>query len=65
MKLNTLSIERARELQGAPEPGKPVSVPVPGSQREGRSAVYRHWRFQDALVETLDPKVKVPTLLLM
>jgi hypothetical protein len=56
-KLTTYSIERARELQGAPEPGKPYSVPVPGSQQPGRSAVYRHWRFPDELVETLDPKV--------
>lgn len=28
-----------------PPPGSPYSLPVPGSQKEGRSATYRHWRW--------------------
>lgn len=59
MKLNTVSIARAREMHGGPEQGNPYSVPVPGTQIPGRTAVYRHWRFPDALVETLDPKVRL------
>ncbi|KAF2672439.1 long-chain-fatty-acid-CoA ligase/ protein binding protein [Microthyrium microscopicum] len=57
-KLNTYSIERAKGLRVPPEPGKPYSLPVPGSQVPGRSAVYRHWRFTDALLETMDPKIR-------
>ncbi|KAI4599249.1 hypothetical protein KJ359_002208 [Pestalotiopsis sp. 9143b] len=42
-----------------PPPGSPYAVPVPGSEREGRSAVYRHWRFTDKpLVHTYDPSVR-------
>lgn len=40
-----------------PPPGSPYSLPVPGSQRENRTAVYRHWRFIDGLCTTLDPEV--------
>ncbi|KAL6720179.1 medium-chain fatty acid-CoA ligase faa2 [Lecanora helva] len=42
----------------APAPaGGPFSVPLPGSQIPGRSAVYRHWRFRDGLLKSLDPNV--------
>ncbi|ETS77533.1 hypothetical protein PFICI_11407 [Pestalotiopsis fici W106-1] len=42
-----------------PPPGSPYAVPVPGSEREGRSAVYRHWRFRDQpLLSTYDPSVR-------
>lgn len=42
-----------------PPPGSPYAAPVPGSEREGRSAVYRHWRFTDKpLVHTYDPSVR-------
>jgi len=61
VKLESASIERARELQPPPEPGKPYSVPVPNSAVPGRSAVYRHWRFTDGLLESLDPNVRVKT----
>jgi long-chain acyl-CoA synthetase len=57
VKLESLAVERAKELQPPPEPGKPYSLPVPGSAKPGRSAVYRHWRFIDGLLETLDPNV--------
>lgn len=45
-----------RALAGPPPNGKPFSVPIPGSEVEGRSAVYRHWRFRDGpLYHTIDP----------
>ena len=53
-----LQLQRAGELAAPPPKGQPYSVPLPGSQREGRSAVYRHWRFADKpLLEVLDPAV--------
>ncbi|OBT56365.1 hypothetical protein VE04_04025 [Pseudogymnoascus sp. 24MN13] len=44
----------------SPPPGlKPYSVAVPGTAVEARSAVYRHWRFQNGpLVSTLDPALR-------
>ncbi|KAF2462420.1 long-chain-fatty-acid-CoA ligase/ protein binding protein [Lineolata rhizophorae] len=50
-------LQRAKELQKPPPPGAPHSVPVPGSKVEGRTAVFRHWRFPDHLLTTLDPAV--------
>ncbi|KAF2397102.1 acetyl-CoA synthetase-like protein [Trichodelitschia bisporula] len=58
MSLNTVSLKRAAELQPPPTPGSPYSVTVPGSKREGRTEVYRHWRFRDGLLETLDPAIQ-------
>jgi long-chain acyl-CoA synthetase len=53
-----VQLQRAAELGALPPKGQPYSVPIPGSQAEGRSAVYRHWRFKDRpLLETLDPAV--------
>jgi len=48
------------DLLATPPPaGSPYGVPVPGSEVEGRSAVYRHWRFKDGpLLETFDPEVR-------
>jgi hypothetical protein len=57
VRLQSVAIDRAREIQLPPPPGKPYSVPLPGSKVEGRTPVYRHWRFVDGLLETLDPKV--------
>ena len=57
VKFESVAIQRARELQVPPEPGKPYSVPVPGSERTGRTAVYRHYRFPDEPLLTLDPNV--------
>lgn len=51
-----LAVERAKKYQGKPGT-KPQGIPIPGSEREGRSAVYRHWQSQDQLLETLDPSV--------
>ncbi|KAE8449721.1 hypothetical protein EG329_007496 [Mollisiaceae sp. DMI_Dod_QoI] len=47
-----------KALRVPPPPGSPYSLPIPGSEKEGRTAVYRHWRFIDSpLLATLDPKV--------
>jgi hypothetical protein len=56
-----LTQQRANELRVLPPKGQPYSVPIPGSQVEGKSAIYRHWRFVDKpLLETLDPAVWPP-----
>lgn len=47
-----------RALRVPPPPGSPHSLPIPGSEKENRTAVYRHWRFVDRpLLATLDPKI--------
>lgn len=39
-----------------PPPGSPYSLPVPGSERENRTPVYRNWAFRDGpLLERLEP----------
>jgi long-chain acyl-CoA synthetase len=53
---------RIKELSVPPPPGMPYSVPLPGSEIEGRSKVYRHWRFTDAMLKTLDPAVRFENL---
>ncbi|KAF2016509.1 long-chain-fatty-acid-CoA ligase 1 [Aaosphaeria arxii CBS 175.79] len=53
-----VQLERAKEFQAPPPKGKPYSVPILGSETEGKSAVYRHWRFKDRpLLEVLDPSI--------
>lgn len=49
----------ARQLHQAPPANAPYSVPLPGSETEDRSAVYRHWQFTDKpLLKTLDPAIR-------
>ena len=49
----------ATAMHAGPPPGSPYSLPVPGSQREGRSAIYRHWRWVEGpLLQTLDPEIQ-------
>jgi len=39
-----------------PPPGSPYALPIPGTERPNRSAIYRHWRFQTGpLLSTYDP----------
>lgn len=48
-----------REISAPPPPGSPYGLPIPGTEREGRSAIYRHWRFRDQpLITTFDPAVQ-------
>ncbi|KAF1990902.1 long-chain-fatty-acid-CoA ligase/ protein binding protein [Aulographum hederae CBS 113979] len=58
MAIQSLAVERAVAYNKPPPAGSPHSVPVPGSKTEGRSEVYRHWRFKDELLQTLDPAVR-------
>lgn len=49
----------ARLLKTPPPPGSPYSLPIPGSAKEDRSAVYRHWRFVDSpLLQTYNPEAR-------
>ena len=54
-------LERAKELRAPPPVGSPFSVPLPNSELQGRSAVYRHWRSQDGLLQSLDDDVSLYT----
>jgi long-chain acyl-CoA synthetase len=48
-----------KQLSTPPPPGSPYAVPLPGTERENRTPIYRHWRFVDKpLLETLDPNVR-------
>lgn len=54
-------IARANELHAAPAKGQPFSVALPGTETEGRSAIYRHWRFADQpLLAALIPEITTP-----
>ena len=54
-------IDRATELHEPPAKGQPYSVALPGSEAEGRSAIYRHWRFTDKpLLDHLVPEIRTP-----
>ncbi|KAL2066568.1 hypothetical protein VTL71DRAFT_2639 [Oculimacula yallundae] len=47
----------ATALRVPPPPGTPYSLPIPGSEKEGRTAIYRHWRFAEGeLLASLDPQ---------
>lgn len=49
----------AQLLVTPPPPNAPYSLPIPNSASEGRTSVYRHWRFRDIpLLKTFDPKLK-------
>jgi len=51
-------VQRAVELHTPGPKGQPYSVPLPGTKKEGRSAIYRHWKFVDRpLLETLVPEI--------
>ncbi len=56
--MSCLALENAKKLTPPPPPGAPYSVPLPGSAQSGRSAIYRHWRRTEGLLQTLDPDVK-------
>ena len=52
-------LERARQISTAPPAGAPYSVQIAGSEQAGRTPIYRHWRFQKQLLDTLDPHVNI------
>ncbi|TWU77990.1 hypothetical protein ED733_006083 [Metarhizium rileyi] len=48
-----------QKLDQPPPPGEPHGVAVPGTERPGRTPIYRHWQVKDKeLLGTLDPKVR-------
>jgi len=53
-----LHLRKAEELQKSPASGQPYSIALPNSETQGRSRVYRHWRYTAGLLETLDPSVR-------
>ena len=53
-----IHLQKSYEYAKAPPKGQPYSVGLPNSEKPDRSKVYRHWRAQDGLVETLDPAVR-------
>jgi long-chain acyl-CoA synthetase len=55
-KMNTVQ-EMMEQLRQGPRKGLPFSVALTNSRITGRSSIYRHWQFQDALLTTLDPEV--------
>ncbi|KAE8401103.1 hypothetical protein BDV37DRAFT_285947 [Aspergillus pseudonomiae] len=50
-------LARADELRQEPPKGSPYSVALPGTEKPGRSKVYRAYLAQKELVRTLDPQV--------
>lgn len=56
-------LARAEELRQAPPKGTPYSVAIPGTEKPGRSRIYRAWNMQKELLRSLDPQVRnTPTL---
>lgn len=55
--MGTVAMDVAAKMYAPPPVGVPFSIAVPGSQKEGRSHVYRHWRAADGPIQTLDPAV--------
>ncbi|KAH3955364.1 hypothetical protein HBI56_014060 [Parastagonospora nodorum] len=54
-------LQRAAELHAPPPKGSPYSVALPGTQKEGRSAIYRHFKFADKpLLASLVPEISTP-----
>ncbi|KIW30055.1 uncharacterized protein PV07_05832 [Cladophialophora immunda] len=52
-----LYVQKADEYYQPPPKGQPYSVTVLGSEKPGRSPVYRHHKSRDGVLETLDPSV--------
>lgn len=47
-----------RHLSIPPPVGSPYSLPIPGSEKDNRTPIYRHWRYVNKpLLRTLDPKI--------
>lgn len=57
-----LHVTKADELRAPPPAGKPYSVPIPGSEKPGRSQIYRAWTTKKDLLVSLDPEVTTNSL---
>lgn len=53
-----IHVQNGEPFRKPPPKGQPYSVALPGSEKPGRSKVYRHWLCKDGLLETLDPNVR-------
>ena len=56
-------LDRAREYAALPPHGSPYSVALAGSELPDRSPVYRHWKSEHGLLDSLDPHVALPATL--
>jgi len=56
--MSDLARAEAARIQKPPPPGAANSIALPGSDQPGRSKIYRHWRFPDSLLQTIDPEVR-------
>ena len=52
------SEQAIRDLAVPPAPNTPQGVPIPGTETENRTAIYRNFRFRDGLLTTFDPAVQ-------
>ena len=53
-----LHLQKSAEYSQPPPKGQAYSVALANSEKSGRSKVYRHWRFRDGVLETLDPSIR-------
>ena len=58
--VKTPAVKVCEPFREPPPPGHPHSVLLPGTRKEGRSEIYRHWRFKDKLIESLTDVSIVP-----
>ncbi|BCR98986.1 putative AMP-binding enzyme [Aspergillus luchuensis] len=52
-----LHLTRADELRQSPPKGTPYSVALPGTEKPGRSKVYRAWNATEGVLKSLDPQI--------
>ncbi|KAJ8609671.1 hypothetical protein MRB53_039008 [Persea americana] len=57
-----LSVTEAEKIREPPPPGQAHSVALENTKQPGRSAVYRHWRCRDGLLQTLDQRWDTKTV---
>ena len=51
-------LKRSYEYSKPAPKGQAYAVAIPNSEKPDRSKIYRHWKFQNGLAETLDPAVR-------
>lgn len=52
-----LALDEAAKISPPPPPGAPYSIPILGSEKQGRTPIYRHWRQKDGIISSLDPSI--------
>ena len=53
-----IQMQNAEPFRNPPPKGQPYSIALLGTEKPGRTRVYRHWQCKDGLLETLDPNVR-------